>query len=128
MPQKKLFYAGDDIDFTLRFNKKKIDQFLVYNSKIDEVDKTNQSKTKYFLKEFEDYKVICNIRNHSYISQNYRKNEFIYFVNKFFWIFGMLLFSFPLIFSNVKLYFHRWSLILKSIRDGEKGKIYIPKN
>lgn len=128
LPQKKLFYAGDDIDFTLRFNKKKIDQFLVYNSKMNEIDKTNQSKIKYFFEEFEDYKVICNIRNHTYICQNYRKNEFIYLINKFFWIFGMLLFSFPLVFSNAKLFIQRWSLILKSIRDGEKGKIYFPKN
>jgi GT2 family glycosyltransferase len=127
LPNENFFVYADDHEYTLRLNNLNIDQFLVYNSKILDID-YSFDETGFFGKKLLDFKVYFTIRNHVYLNQFYITNKFCYSINKYLTLLFLFLSSFRYGF-DYKFIKKRFKLIFKAINEGEKqnlGKDFNP--
>lgn len=121
LPNEDFYLYADDHEFSLRFAKFGIDQYLVYPSKLKDIDISFSSGNNLFSSNSSDFKIFYMIRNHVYLSQNQIKSRVIYNLNKNIFLTAMLFRGLPYIFKLNGLFLKRVKLIFKAIKDGESG-------
>jgi GT2 family glycosyltransferase len=123
LPNKDFFIYADDHEFSLRFDKYNIKQYLVYNSSLKDIHFTFSEGNKFFSKQTSELKLYYSIRNHVFLSQSFVKNKFLYCINKLTYLALNLLISLPIIIKNPKIALERIILIKNAIYDGEMGRL-----
>jgi GT2 family glycosyltransferase len=121
LPDESFFVYADDHDFTSRFEEKGIIQYLVFNSKLKDVDISIGSDGGYFKEKTSELKIYYGLRNTTFYYKRKVTNRIHYFFNKFVF-FGMLYYSaIKSSFSSFKLVRRRLNLISRAISEGERG-------
>lgn len=123
LPIKDFFIYADDHEFSLRFEKYNINQYLVYNSRLKDIHFTFSSGNKFFSEQTSELKLYYSIRNHVFLSQSFINNKFFYIINKLTYFTINLLIALPLIIMKPKIALERIILIKNAIIDGEKGRL-----
>lgn len=120
LPKPEFFVYADDHEYTLRLNELGIQQYLVYGSRLKDID-ISFDDDGLLSPKANDLKVYYTFRNHTYLSQRFITNKPIYILNKY--IFLLFLFK-SLIFKSFKYKSfakNRAKLIIKAINDGERS-------
>jgi GT2 family glycosyltransferase len=123
LPIMDFFIYADDHEFSLRFARYNINQYLVYNSRLIDIHFTFSSGNKFFSEQTSELKLYYSIRNHVFLSQSSINNKFFYFVNKLTYLAINLLIALPIIIKNPKIALERIVLIKNAIYDGERGRL-----
>jgi GT2 family glycosyltransferase len=121
-PREDFYLYGDDHEFTYRFTKSGGVIFLCGGINIKDIDKTTIFKGKiilYYDKEFPEDKFYYQIRNHTFFSKYFITNNLIFCTN----LFIFLLINFKQLFKvpDKKVFFRRYIILLKAIKDGLNG-------
>ena len=119
-----VLYA-DDTEYTYRFYKNGIRQFLVAEATVEDLEPTFVAGADYFNLDMVDAKVYFSIRNHVYLSQDLRTSALLYEANKT-WL--LVLLSFRAIrglCTRPKFVIRRYGLILSAIKDGESKNLAV---
>lgn len=123
LPIKDFFIYADDHEFSIRFNRYNINQYLVYNSKLKDIHFTFSSGNKFFSEQTSELKLYYSIRNHVFLSQSFINNKFHYLFNKLTYLAINFLISLPIIINKPKIALDRIILIKNAIYDGERGRL-----
>ncbi|MBD3842711.1 MAG: glycosyltransferase [Campylobacterales bacterium] len=123
LPNKDFYLYADDHEFSLRFESYGIKQYLVYPSRLKDIDVTFSDGNRFFSAESSDFKLFYSIRNHVYLSQNFIEKRTFYNLNKFLFLILSLLKSIPFLINDYKFYFSRLRMISRAISDGENGRL-----
>jgi len=123
-PREDFYLYADDHEFTYRFTKSGGVIFLCSEIKVEDIDVSTIFKGKiisYYDNEFPEYKFYYQIRNHTFFSKYFITNKLIFYIN----LFIFLLINFNQLFkvSDKKIFFKRYIVLLKAIRDGLKGML-----
>jgi GT2 family glycosyltransferase len=121
-PREDFYLYADDHEFTYRFTKSGGVIFLCGEIKLKDIDVTTIFKGKiisYYDKEFPEYKFYYQIRNHTFFSKYFITSNLIFYTN----LFIFLLINFKQLFkvSDKKIFFKRYIVLLKAIKDGLNG-------
>jgi len=127
-PNEDFYLYADDHDFTYRFTKSGGHIFLCSELRLNDLDSTTISDEGndigYFDKEFSEFKMYYQVRNHTYLSKKFIENKIFFYANMVI----ILLFNFAKILTTPnKLFFKRYSLFIRAIKDGlndRLGKIF----
>ena len=120
LPREDFFVYADDHEYTSRLNDIDIDQFLVYSSRLLDIDSSFDGEGL-ISPNVSDLKVYYAFRNHTYLSKKVLKNKYAYIVNKSILLcllFCRLMFKY---FKNKPFVISRFKLILLAVADGENG-------
>lgn len=123
LPNKDFYLYADDHEFSLRFSKYGIKQYLVYQSRLKDIDVSFSGGNRFFGSESSDFKLFYSIRNHIYISQKFIDSVFVYRFNKFTFFSLTFIKSIPFLIKNPNLYFSRIKIIFTATSDGENGRL-----
>lgn len=122
-PKEEFFVYADDIEYTYRLTQKGGYIFMSSEAKIKDIDISyeHDSKTFWLFQEKQSsLKIYYYIRNTTYwYYTTFRKNNLIYITNLILWFIRVLIGGF----TNPKLFFQRFPLILRAVHDGHKGKL-----
>lgn len=123
-PNEDYYLYADDHDFTYRFTKSGGKIFLCSELRLQDIDFTTVADSGanigYFDEDFSEFKMYYGVRNHTYFSKNFIENKFLFYGNMSIY----LLLALRRIFKTPKkLFFRRYSLMLKAIKDGLNGKL-----
>lgn len=120
LPKSEFFVYADDHEYTLRLNELGIQQYLVYGSRLKDIDMSFDDDGLLSPKA-SNLKVYYTFRNHTYLSQSFITNKAIYIFNKY--IFILLLFKNLMLksFKYKNFAKNRSKLIIKAISDGESS-------
>ena len=121
LPDESFFVYADDHEFTNRINKLNIDQYLIFNSKLLDIDESFD-RQGFFADGTTEYKVYYTFRNHVYLNQSHIKSNFIYLINKHIFIFILLCRAIKFSIYNFKKAIKIFKVIIKGINDGENLK------
>lgn len=121
LPNKDFYLYADDHEYSLRFNRNGIKQFLIYSSKLKDIDFSFSGGNRFFSHNYSEFKLFYSVRNHVYLSQSFKVSKFKYTSNKLFFFLFQFLKSIPFLMRQPKYYFSRIKLILKAVADGEKA-------
>lgn len=127
LPNKDFYLYADDHEYSLRFGRIGVKQFMIYSSKLKDIDFSCSGGNRFFSDNYSEFKLFYSIRNHVYLSHSFKISKFKYNLNKLFFFLFQFLKSIPFLMRKPKYYFSRIRLILKAISDGEKanlGKTY----
>lgn len=117
LPDERFYLYADDHEFTSRLNKLNIDQFLVYSSRLNDIDESFYNGG-YFSPLSSRFKMYYSIRNHVYLSKSHVENKYIYLFNK--WIYICLTILRSLRYCRQGKYFSKIKLFFSAIKDGEE--------
>lgn len=130
-PNEDFYLYADDHDFFYRFTESGGHIFLCSELKLKDLDSTNISEEGknigYFDKEFSEFKMYYQIRNHTYFSKKFIKSKVLFYGNLFFYL---ILYFRKIFITPKKLFLRRYSLMLRAIKDGLNEKLGrdFPKN
>jgi len=123
-PNEDFYLYADDHDFTYRFTKSGGKIFLCSELKLQDIDFTTVGiggvEIGYFDEEFSEFKMYYGVRNHTYLSKKFIENKILFYGNMSVYLFLYLKKIFK---TPKKLFFRRYSLLLKAIKDGLNGKL-----
>jgi len=123
LPNKKLYLYADDHDFSLRLDKYDIKKYLVYYSKLKDIDFSFVDNDGILSNKIADLKVFYMIRNHTYLSKKFIKNRMFYELNKLAFVGLLFLNSIPIIIKDTQFIIKRMKIIMRAIYDGEKSRL-----
>jgi len=120
LPSHKFFVYADDLYFTLGMTKKNIKihllkKYLVKDQEINE-------KNHYFSKKISDHDVFYQVRNLTYLSTLFIKNNLIFNINKNIFLFLFFIKGF-FISQNKLFFFYRVKIILLDIKKNLKKEL-----
>jgi hypothetical protein len=119
LPHAHFVLYADDTEYTYRFFKQGIRQFLTANAKVRDLEPTFTAGADYFDVSMSDAKVYFSIRNHVSLSQGLRHSKITYELNKR-WLLSLLTIrALREFFRAPSATVRRYSLILRAIRHGE---------
>ena len=119
LPRAHFVLYADDTEYTYRFFKEGIRQFLIADAKVWDLEPTFTAGADYFDVSMSDAKVYFSIRNHVSLSQGLRQNNIKYELNKR-WLLSLLTIrALRGFFKAPSFTVRRYSLILRAIRHGE---------
>jgi GT2 family glycosyltransferase len=123
-PDEDFYLYADDHDFTYRFTKSGGHIFLCSELKLEDIDSTTISdegkEIGFFDEEFPEFKMYYQVRNHTYFSKNFINNKILFYGNM---IVYLLLYFKKILKTPKKLFFRRYSLLLRAINDGLSNKL-----
>lgn len=120
LPRSDFYVYADDHEYTLRLNDLGIQQYLVYGSRLKDID-ISFDEDGLLSPKASILKVYYSFRNHTYLSQRFKTNKAIYIINKHIFIFSL---SIYLIFMSLKhknFAKKRFKIICQAINDGERS-------
>lgn len=123
-PNEDFYLYADDHDFTYRFTKSGGKIFLCSELKLQDIDFTTVGISGvdigYFDEEFSEFKMYYGVRNHTYLSKSFIKSKILFYGNMsvYLLLYGKKIFTTP-----KKLFFRRYKLLLRAIKDGLNGKL-----
>ena len=119
LPHAHFVLYADDTEYTYRFFKQGIRQFLIADAKVRDLEPTFTAGADYFDVAMSDAKVYFSIRNHVSLSQGLRHSKIKYELNKR-WLLSLLTIrAVRRLFNAPNFTIRRCSLILRAIRHGE---------
>ena len=119
LPHAHFVLYADDTEYTYRFFKRGIRQFLVADAKVRDLEPTFTAGADYFDVSMSDAKVYFSVRNHVSLSQGLRQSKIKYELNKR-WLLSLLAIQALRGFFKARSFTaRRCSLILRAIRHGE---------
>jgi GT2 family glycosyltransferase len=123
-PNEDFYLYADDHDFSYRFVKSGGHIFFCSELKLKDIDSTTISdegkNIGYFDEEFSEFKMYYQIRNHTYFAKNFIENKILFYGNMTIYI----SLHFKKIFKTPKkLFFRRYSLLLRAINDGLNNRL-----
>ena len=125
MPHAHFVLYADDTEYTYRFFKQGIRQFLIANAKVRDLEPTFIAGADYFDVSMSDAKVYFSIRNHVSLSIGLRHSKITYELNKR-WLLSLLTIrALSGFFEAPSATVRRYSLILRAIRHGESDNFDI---
>ena len=125
LPHAHFVLYADDTEYTYRFFKQEIRQFLIANAKVQDLEPTFTAGVDYFDVSMPDAKVYFSIRNHVSLSQGLRHSKIAYELNKR-WLLSLLTIrALRGLFKAPSFTVRRCSLILRAIRHGESDNFDI---
>ncbi len=122
-PDESLFTYADDHDYTLRFNSLHIDQYRVFAAHLVDVDASFESGVLFNPKQDNSLKYRYIIRNHTWLSQRFIKNNWVYQFNKMMYLIKQLAIYFRNKPENTISLFALTSQFFQAVRDGESGRL-----
>lgn len=123
LPKKELVVYADDQEFSYRFFKLSIPQFLIYASRIQDIDHSVGDGGGYFGANTSLFKIFYGLRNTTYLSKQMAKNGFVYGVNKWVFLTVMGLLGIKYYLRSPQIVRQRLPWIWRAFRDGEGGKL-----
>ena len=125
LPHAHFVLYADDIEYTYRFFKQGIRQFLIANAKVRDLEPTFTAGADYFDISMSDAKVYFSIRNHVSLSQELRQSKIKYELNKR-WLLSLLTIRALRGFLTAPNFtVRRCSLMLHAIRHGESDNFNV---
>ena len=121
LPNEDYFVYADDHDFTSRFEDYGIAQYLVFNSKLKDIDISVSSGDGYFKDQTSELKIYYGLRNTTYFYRRHITNRLYYSFNKTVFFSMLYLSAFQNGLTSPTLVKRRLKLIKKAISEGEKG-------
>lgn len=121
LPNKDFFLYADDQEFTLRFGGKNIPQYLIFDSKIQDLDQSIGSEGGYFSESTSAMKLFYGLRNTTYLSKITSNNSSIYRLNKAAFKLLLRVNAAKNYFKNPSFVKERYRLFKRALREGEKG-------
>ena len=124
-PREDFFLYAEDHEYTYRFTKKGGKIFLCSEIIIKDLDQTyfradKSEKLHFFHKDFSETKFYYTVRNYTYFSKRFITNKIFFYGN----LITYSLIQFKYIFkTSPKLFFKRYKLFLKAIKDGLNEKL-----
>lgn len=123
-PKEDFIVYADDHEFTYRFSKNGGHIYMCYNIPIEDLDQTysdSNSVPHFFDKNFSEFKMFYTVRNYVYFTKsNFCKNKLFFYFNMTMY----LLIQFKNILKiDFKLFYRRYSLLLRAIKDGLNGNL-----
>ncbi|MCX7883185.1 MAG: glycosyltransferase [Brevinematales bacterium] len=122
-PKEEFFVYVDDLEYTFRLTQKGGFIFICSEAKIEDIDISYEhtSPTFWLFQEKQSpLKIYYYIRNATYCYHAiFRTNNLVYLLNMVLWWFRVVLGGF----TNLKLFFQRFPLIIRAVLDGLKGKL-----
>jgi GT2 family glycosyltransferase len=123
VPNELLFTYADDHDYTLRFNRLNIAQYKVFASQLDDVDASFDSGGLFDPKQNNTIKYRYTIRNHTWLSQRFIKNIWVYEFNKMMYLIKKLTIYYKRNLESTTSLFTLISQFFQAVRDGEAGRL-----
>jgi GT2 family glycosyltransferase len=123
VPDESLFTYADDHDYTLRFNSINITQYRVFAAQLVDVDVSFDSGGLFNPKQNNTLKYRYTIRNHTWLSQRFIKNNWVYEFNKMMYLIKRLAIYFRNKPENSYSLVALISQFLQAVRDGEAGRL-----
>lgn len=123
LPRLDFVLYQDDLEYTLRFTRNGGKIFLCTTAQIISLETSWAIKQQFkfgiqaLLNAKEDFRVYYGARNQVYFERKFYNNTTMRFLNK------ILFFTMFRILYVARKRKHRWDLIKKAIKDGEKGKL-----
>jgi len=128
LPNPDFFVYGDDHEFSTRMDRSGCLQYIVYQSKIYDIDETGNSSQSIFSLELSEIKFYFGIRNHIYLDKLFISNHVIYYFN-FLCLFLSLLKSACIVaFRHPRFIWGRLCLMRRAMRDGLAGNLGVDYN
>lgn len=121
LPRTEFYLYADDLEYTLRLNAAQVDQFLIYASRLKDIDVSFDVANRIFDASVADARLFYKIRNHVYLSQAFIDSHAFYFANKTMYLLLKYLSSLKYFFKHPALFMQRVRLIKQAIHDGERG-------
>ena len=119
LPHAHFVLYADDTEYTYRFFKQGIRQFLIADARVRDLEPTFKAGADYFDVSMSDAKVYFSIRNHVSLSQGLRHSKIAYELNKR-WLLSLLTIrALRGFFKGPSFTVRRYSLILQAIQHGE---------
>ena len=122
LPSPEFFVYADDHEYSLRLNELGIQQYLVFASRLKDIDRSFDDDGL-LSPNASDLKVYYSFRNHTYLSQRFITNRIFYYFNKFIYITFLLKNLMLLSFKYKGFAKNRAKLIIKAIVDGESSSL-----
>lgn len=121
-PDKNLFLYADDVEYSLRFKKFNIQQFMTYFAEIKDIDEMSPTSYGLFSSNYSELKLYYSIRNHTFISSTLINNMLVYIINKYIFYLKIHLKFLCAFFINSSDSIIRLKLIKKAIKDSKNLK------
>ena len=121
LPNKEFFLYADDQEFTLRFSKLNIPQYLIYGSQIQDLDQSIGEGGGYFSESTSGMKLFYGVRNTVYLSAKTVDNWAVYHLNRIAFKLLLNLNAAKNYFKNPKFVQKRKRLLNLAMSDGENG-------
>ncbi len=123
-PREEFYLYGEDHEYTYRFTKKGGRIFVCSEAIIEDLDSTYLSEKKeklhFFHEDFSEMKLYYSVRNHTYLSKLFATNKIFFYGNLI--VYSLLLFKYiPK--TPIKLFFKRYRLYLRALKDGLSEKL-----
>jgi hypothetical protein len=123
VPDESLFTYADDHDYTLRFNSPQIAQYRVFAAQLVDVDASFDSGGLFDPKLDNTLKYKYTVRNHTWLSQRYIKNNWVYEFNKLMYLIKRLAIYFINKPEHISSLVALISQFFQAVRDGEAGRL-----
>jgi hypothetical protein len=123
LPNRNFYLYADDHEFSLRIDDMEIPQYLVFNSKLKDLDISFAEGNSLFSPGVSDLKLFYSIRNHVYLSRIFVKKRSYYLFNKYVFLLLIVLRSLPFLVKDFSSSLLRLKLILRATSDGEAGRL-----
>lgn len=123
-PNEDFIVYADDHEFTYRFTHSGGYLFMCNRIIVKDIDFTTVSdegkKIGHFDRNFSEFKLFYGVRNHTYLSKKFITNRVYFYCNMFFFLIWQFRYFFK---TSPKLFFKRYLLYIKAIKDGLKGNM-----
>lgn len=123
LPRKEMVLYADDQEYSFRFFQNSIPQYLIYSSKLKDIDHSVGEGGGYFGAKTSLFKIFYGLRNTAYLSKKSANNILIYTINKWVFISIMGLLAVKNCLISPAIVKQRFPWIWRAMRDGEKGKL-----
>jgi len=123
-PREDFYLYVDDHEFTYRFTKSGGVIFLCGEIKVEDMDMTTIFRGKsisYYDKEFPEDKIYYQVRNHTFFSKYFITNRLYFYTNLL--IFLLIHFKHLFKVPDKKVFFRRYIILLKAIKNGLNGNL-----
>lgn len=117
-PDESFFLYADDHEFTNRVNLLNVDQYLIYNSRLLDIDESFD-EDGLFSFNTNEMKVYYTFRNHVYLNQNHKTKYWKYNLNKYIYIIFLIFKAVKFSIYNYKKAIKIFDSIKLGIKDGE---------
>jgi GT2 family glycosyltransferase len=123
VPNESLFTYADDHEYTLRFNSLNIAQFKVFHAHLVDVDTSFGTGGLFNPTQDNTLKYRYTIRNHTWLSQRFIKNIWVYQFNKMMYLIKKLAIFYKNKPEGTSSVYTLIRQFLQAVRDGEAGRL-----
>ncbi|GAB3218734.1 glycosyltransferase [Algoriphagus aestuariicola] len=128
LPKKEFFVYADDHEYTIRFSKLGIKQFLIYSSQIEDLDMSFKDGEDIFSQNVSLFKLFYSFRNTAYFYNSIKTNSYRYRLNRISFFLIICYWGFFKFLKKPAFIYNRIKFLFSAVRLGEKGVFTIVPN